>query len=165
MTQGWPIVLSVVNATRFPEYENLQVLTADLVSICSSILPLDTSQRRIVLSAAPDKKYLVCQSTSRHQTAPAEMWIKKFREIEIDEYNNIQCVPYGSGWLCLLITERLITFPHFWRRRSAWYFHTFCFLRKIFDSATGDFSPQNRRGDPYEVKIWLSFFSKFPLKS
>ena len=74
MTQGWPIVLSVVNATKFPEYENLQVLTADLVSICSSILPLDTSQRRIVLSAAPDKKYLVCQSTSRHQTAPAEIF-------------------------------------------------------------------------------------------
>ena len=54
---------------------------------------------------------------------------------------NLQCVPYGSGWLCLLITERLITFPHFWRRRSAWYFPTFWFLRKIFDSVTGDFSP------------------------
>ena len=53
----------------------------------------------------------------------------------------LQCVPYGSGWLWLLITKRLITFLHFWRRHCAWYFHTFWFLRKNFDSVIGDFSP------------------------
>ena len=62
--------LSVLYATKFPEYAKTQVLTADLVSIRDFCFPLLTSQSRQELSAAPDRKFFVSQSTSRHHTAP-----------------------------------------------------------------------------------------------
>ena len=43
MRQDWPICLSVEKATMLPEYEKLQVLTADFVSMRFNILPVSTS--------------------------------------------------------------------------------------------------------------------------
>ena len=100
ITHCCPIARSVEYATILPEKENAQVRTADLVSIRSIIfpitksigyksrsvqqylnsygytsgyifhLPVHTSHSRIVLSAAPDRKFFVSQSTSIHHTAP-----------------------------------------------------------------------------------------------
>merc|ERR1719195_965944 len=53
-------------------------------------LPDSTSHSRIVLSAAPEMKFCVFQSTSRHQTAPP--WPSKVPNCSpLMEYQTLGC--------------------------------------------------------------------------
>ena len=65
----FPITKSIGHKSRISWPSTLRILH-NFISGHIFYLPVHTSHSRIVLSAAPDRKFFVSQSTSIHHTAP-----------------------------------------------------------------------------------------------